>query len=104
MFNIITRSRQTGKTTALISIFKRNPQAILIVHRERRKVEMALAYGLSGTDLDRIYTVDNVRDRLRGKQAGTILIDDLDVILPQLLGVPYAGEHGIIATATGVSL
>lgn len=104
---IFNMPRQTGKTTMLLSKLELDPKAIMVVHswpeRERLHHELHIRWEnnpeIAAQIADRIITIDHViSGKLRGRQFSEIHIDNLDLILPYLIGgrlgdVTYTGDY-----------
>lgn len=106
--------RQNGKTTRLLEFLDKVPGSILIVPTEqRRRFLLVQLVRMSASEADiraferRIVTVQDLQlGRVHGwDTAGTKwLVDDLDIILPLLLGlnggeVAVVAAHGELETA-----
>ncbi len=80
--------RQSGKTTALLEWLRAGPDRYVVVHSQfeaYRLSQLVIEY----PDLfDKIITVDELISKriLRGKRNAEIAIDNLDLVLPQLIG------------------
>lgn len=92
---IYEMGRQTGKTRKLVDWLRFNPHGVLIVHsaEERQRILRQYGYGLTyskerkAEDDSRVITVQGVLDgRLRGRHPLIVAVDNLDLILPYLLG------------------
>jgi hypothetical protein len=91
--------RQSGKTTFLMSWLMLDPNHMLVVHSGSEADRLKKLYGFRKID-NQIVSIDYVMSgRLRGKKDAVIAIDNLDLILPQILGT-WGNQIGPI-TYTG---
>jgi hypothetical protein len=101
------RGRQGGKTTELLTWLLDHPDRCVLVLDEQRRRSLVRMLGqmerAKVSDAKRILTLTDISyNGLRGSTATDIGIDDLDAILPILLG-PWHKTIGMV-TATGVSI
>lgn len=78
--------RQTGKTFMLMDWLHNTLNGVVVVHSFQERDRLARDYPFLA---DRIYSIDSVIDgRLRGRRNLVVGIDNLDLILPYLIGAP----------------
>lgn len=103
---IIVAPRQTGKTTYLLARLEADPESVMIVHSypERERLQREIYRELGSNEdyakqvADRIVSIDHViSGRLRGRKVSEIHVDNLDLILPYMLG----GKVGTVTTSEG---
>lgn len=81
---IYSSGRQTGKTTALIDEMYRDTEALLVVHNYTEVQRLVRDYPSLE---DRVLSIDHViSGKLRGRKYSQIHIDNLDIVLPYLIG------------------
>lgn len=86
--------RRSGKTEMLVKWIRSNPDAIMIVHTVREAERIAAQYSL---DLYRVRSIGEVEHGgLMGRRNVKLGIDNLNLILPNILG-----HHVERVTATG---
>lgn len=102
---IIQSGRRMGKTTYLLSRLEQDPESVMVVHsyqeRDRLKREIHERWDdidIAGEIANRIVSIDSIiSGHLRGRQFSEIHVDNLDLILPYLLG----GKIGTVTTTDG---
>lgn len=90
------RGRQGGKTTEMIRFLRLNPGAVCLVHSGDEVQRLEREY----PDLKGCFINTTTNTDMRGIR-GPVVIDNLDLILQKLLGLP--GPLALV-TATGVSM
>lgn len=100
ILGMLCRPRLGGKTTQLVEMFKRNPNAVLAVHSQHEAKHIIEKYRL---DPDRVITYHQLRKGvLRGRVCGLILIDNVEFFLADAID-GYIGQS-IVASASGYNL
>lgn len=94
--------RQTGKSTKLAEIMRKNPHALLITRSYNVSIDWVHRFGINPNRIVSVQALHELRGRLEIHPDGMLLLDDLDTLLPYLLGIPY--NMTFVATATGVNL
>jgi hypothetical protein len=95
----VIRPRMGGKTTEALKWLKETPGAVLLVHSEAYAACLRRDHGLTDRQ---VMSHRSAGTRLRGRRQVTVAVDNLDVILPQLLGLSPDARVELV-TATGES-
>jgi hypothetical protein len=83
---VVVGNRATGKTTQLIQMMRRDPQLIMICGSAHRVRELEAQYPELGPA--RFWSMAEVKHGgLRGRQHRPAVVDDVDQLLYELLGI-----------------
>lgn len=95
--------RRGGKTTKMVTAFKSEPDAIMLVHSEAERTRIIGEFRLDRSMADRIFTLERLRSsRGRRINASKLLVDNLDLVLWRLLDVsPTLEAKELWVSATG---
>lgn len=91
---IYEMNRNGGKTNMLVEWLKYNPHGVLIVHSVQERQRILKQYGgltfredRIQEDEKRVVTIQSVLEgKLRGRHPLIVAVDNLDLILPYILG------------------
>jgi hypothetical protein len=96
----MVRGRATGKTWQCLQWLNQHPDGVMVCHSMAEVDRLKREARRLGLQIDsRQFVSANRLEVLRGRQNVSLCVDNLDIILPHLLGAPVD-----MITATGVNL
>ena len=87
---VIIGARGAGKTTECVKLWRKEPNAVLIVPTAEQRRWIIETFGILGRDKDRIMHFHEFKERMRGKLLSqfppAVIIDNADQIIAGLIG------------------
>lgn len=85
---VVVGQRGFGRTNHAVEWLKADPSRVLVVHSAAEKDRICTEYGVSGR---RVLTYDRARSGgLRGRDHESIGIDNVEIFVQSMLGMPIA--------------
>lgn len=102
--NVIVGSRQSGKTTQLIEMMKKNPESIMLVHSAKEIERLGSQHHLPFHRFLSVGEKRKLTETFKESGAKFLVVDNLDIILPDLLGIAGSSITVEVVSMTGWNL
>lgn len=100
---VIVRGRQQGKTSLLVTMLVYSRNSYLVVRNESTKRRIIYEYNINSDTSSRIFTHLQVKNgSLRGLNHSTIMVDDAEMLLREMLNGYW--DSKLVLAMTGTSL
>ena len=103
---IFASSRQSGKTTALVEIFRCDPKRFLVVMTGQERERIIHQYNLTAEEAGRVLLAGGLPHNLRALEhidRAHLYVDNAEIILAHLLGGTYIAGMSMTVDAVRVN-